>query len=950
MQAPCSFVASLVNDSESPLQGDPPRTAARQIYRPSPLALTPVDSETVILRCSKSSQSLRSKSYREEELQKTEPQLLLSTFLKVDCDDVNVSARLELEFLSDAQSTQPDSKMCHSLPGNIDHSTMFAGADKLLFCNNSGCCLSDTRELTQVFKEPAKTPCNGAPVAEEDRQGLDDADNRQSATPHSAVHTPIENIIHCLSPFWTPGLVTPQKSARPPSTRLWTPSTHQRAPSLTSIGVELGEARGVLPHKTHADVLPPNRNPCSPYRGYAGERRALLQLHTGEAWDDRVASTTDAILRRVDACVVALEQTAPIAGAGREEGCWPLSCFPARRGGKAASALSDICKGEEEFLDLSAIPLEPEVAARGNAAPEAAVGTFSAGHPLADDCKALDDGAHVQMARSEVCRTSLDNSREGMWDAPTRYPMMESQTSSEHMPKKLLETRNFHELCGQEWECCSPLSGLKGFANGTARCVTAAGVHALQTTSKEVGLNTPYSPFYSSFSIRIDSQCLKSTGTLGQVPHKLNFSSGSPMRLSSNGDHPVVGRTVSDDEEEEELEPGDRFRIHHRYQFLHWLAWRKAYDFVPIHLESNGVAWLVTHRVDGLPYVVKEIPCSQRNTLQRELECLTLGNAPVSALRQQAADHITRYFTVTPYGVVASDAQERMAFLLQTEYFPMGNVMEWALDPHQVRGTEFHVPPEDFWSCVLQHGLLAMESLHAAHIVHGNPLPFNVFICNPRHYKLGSFGAAVKSPSTYPVGSANVFVPPHTEYAAQWTPYEMDVFLFAQGILQLMHQCICQRKVGTKTRQLHEDDSERVFRTLFLTDVTGFSLAEFQTDRARGHHAVSDHLWSVLQAALHGVPIPTLLHMLDAPSRPQWALRLSFFHRGVVSAAAQRSAGAGTWRGRSGGNHETERASASRTDVRDVRVTPASKRIVGRSGPQYGNRDPGYGTGPNRFR
>ncbi|RNF07860.1 transferase [Trypanosoma rangeli] len=875
MQTPRSSVASLLDDAGSPFQGYPPRTAARHIYQPSSLALTPVNSKTVILRCSTSPQLSRSRSYGAEELHKTKPRLLTPTFLKVDCDDVDVSARLDLEFLTAAQSTQPNSKTCHSLPSNIDHSTMFAGADKLLFCNDGGCCFSNTRELTQAFEETAKTPCNGAPAAEEDRQGLDDAEDRQSTSSHSSVHTPVENIIHCLTPFWTAGLVTPQKSARPPSTRLWTPSTHRRAPSLTSIGVELGETRGMLPHKTHADVLLPNRNPCSPYREYAGERQALLQLHTGEEWDDSVASTTDAILRRVDACVVALEQTAPIAGTGREEAFRPLSCLPARRDGKAASALGGICKGEEEFLDLSSIPVEPEVAPRGNARPAAAVDAFSAQHPLADDCRASDDCADVQVAFSKACRSSPDNPRDGVWDAPTRYST-ESQSSFEHIPKKLLETRNFYELCGQEWGCCSPLPGLKGLASGTARCAPSAGVHALRTTAKEVGFNTCYSPFYSSLSIRVDSQCLNSTGTLGQAPHKLHFCSESPLRLSSNGDYPVVGRPLSDDGEEEEVEPGDRFRSHHRYQFLHWLAWRKAYDFVPIHLECNGVAWLVTHRVDGLPYVVKEIPCSQRNSLQRELECLTLGNAPVSALRQQAADHITRYFTVTPYGVVAPDAQERMAFLLQTEYFPMGNVMEWALDPHQIRGAEFRVPPEDFWSCVLQHGLLAMESLHAARIIHGNPLPFNLFICNPRHYKLGCFGAAVKSPITYPVGSANVFLPPHTECAAQWTPYEMDVFLFAQGILQLMHQCICQRRVGAKTRQLHEGDGERVFRTLFLTDVTGLSLAEFQTDRERGHHAVSDHLWSVLQAALHRVPIQTLLHMLDAPSRPQWALRLLF--------------------------------------------------------------------------
>ncbi|RNF18541.1 transferase [Trypanosoma conorhini] len=883
MHTPCSSLASVADDAGSLLQEAVPRTAARHLYGRSSLTPTPVDSKATTRSYGKSPQSLRNGVYEAEGLCKTGPQSLLPTFARADRADVDVSARLELEFSSAAQSTGWSGSTCRSLPDKMHRAEGFAAADKMLPCNSGHCCPADVAELTQVFKEPLKTPCTPRtppPMTEENRQGPDGAEDIQNPTSAPSPHTPLENIVRFHSPHWSPILATPQKSARPPTSRFWTPLTHRRVLSSLSFGAESREACGLLPHITQADHLPPNRNPCSPYREYADEMQLLLQQHPAKDWDGGVVPTTNGMLRRVDACVVALEQTAPGASAECTEGRWSSCCLPAGEAGEAVSASSSVAsreeeEEEEESLDLSCILLEPKDAERGSAWPAAEAGASIAAHAPEDNYGLPDDAAALRSVWPEACQTSPEKTREGVWDAPTHHSV-ESQPSSGLMPKTLLETRNFDELCNREWGRSSSLPLATGLADSTARCAPAAGVHAAWMTAKEDGTPVLHPTFFSSSSVRVDSQNFCSTDRSGQMLHHLRSCNESPMKLSSIGDCTLLEPAMSEEDEEDEAEPGDRFRSHHRYQFLHWLAWRKAYDFLPIHVERNGVSWLVTHRVDGLPYVVKEIPCSHKGALQWELECLTLGNAPVNALQQQAADHIARYFTVAPYRVVACDSQDCMAFLLQTEYFPMGNVMEWALDPHRIRGKDFHVPPEDFWSCVLQHGLLAMESLHAAHIIHGNPLPFNVFIHSPRHYKLGSFGAAVKFPSTYPVGSANVFLPAHTEEGAERTPYEVDVFLFVRGVLQLLHHCINQRKAATQTHQPRDDDGEETLSKLFLTDATVLSLADFQADRVQGYHAISDHLWSVLQAALHGDPISTLLRMLDAPSRPQWALRSLF--------------------------------------------------------------------------
>ncbi|EKF38125.1 hypothetical protein MOQ_001666 [Trypanosoma cruzi marinkellei] len=898
MRTPFSSATSLADRAVSPSQCLYPRTTARQIHPLVFSPITPMDPKTKSPHYPQSPQSLQSGSHEAEGLGRTEPQSLLPTFLAADFDVVDVSARLENEFFSAAQSAELGGSRSRHLQDTIDCHENCSSAEKL-FYRNGNCCRADvTEEMTQVFQEPVTPLREAFSLIEENREGQnDDAQEERASNSPSSVHTPPDNIIRSslvMTPPWTPVLATPRKSAKRPSPQAFTPSTHRRGVSSHNVSVESREVCGVLPHITHADYLPPNRNPCSPYLEYADERQLLVQLRMEEEgeeeMDDGLISTTDGMLQRADACAIVLEQTVPIASAVRTEKCRPPLFSTAGKGGGGANTFLNEVREEDDISDLSPVLMEMDMAVRRNASATVETGDVSSGNHFLDFCGFSDDGTSLGTVSNETPHRLSHKAEDMACDASPR-DLTEVQTSFETLPKNLLCTRVFHDLRGQAGEQTSPPLNSPFILRNTAKWDRTVGMHASRHTFHETGLPFQPSLLSSSLSIRGDSQTAFSADNSGDQASQLQLRSCLSMHFPVKSDNPTAVNPVSDaedeiprghvnfkeeeemeEEEEEEFEPGDRFCNHHRYQFLHWLHWRKEYDFVPNHLDRNGVVWLVTHRVDGLPYAVKEIPGTQQNTLQTELECLTLGNAPVNALQQQAADYITRYFSVSPYSVVSCDSHESMAFLLQTEYFPMGNVMEWALDPHRLRGKEFRVPPEDFWSCVLQHGLLAMESLHAAHIIHGNPLPFNLFISSPRHYKLGGFGSAVKFPSTYPVGSSNVFVPSNTVDGNPWTPYEVDIFLFAHSILQLWTHCIYKRKLVTNTGQTFDYDSESTLREIFMKDAMCISFSGFQEDRVKGYHEISDHLWNVLQAAFRRTPICTLLRMLDAPSRLQWTL------------------------------------------------------------------------------
>ncbi|KAF8285121.1 hypothetical protein TcBrA4_0033800 [Trypanosoma cruzi] len=898
MRTPYSSATSLADRTVSPSQCLDPRTTARQIHPLVLSSMTPVDPKTMSPHCPESPQSLQSGSPESEGLGRTEPQSLLPTFLAADFDAVDVSARLENEFFSAAQSAELNGSRSRHLQETIDRHENCSSAEKLLPRNGSCCRLDVTEEMTQVFQEPMTPLREASSLIEENREGQDDAeDDRASNSPFS-VHTPPENIIRSslmLTPPWTPVLATPRKSAKRPSLQTFTPSAHRRGVSSHNLSMESREFCGVLPHITHADYLPPNRNPCSPYLEYADERQLLVQLRMEEEeeeeeMDGGLISTTDGMLQRADAFAILLEQTVPIASAVRTEKCRSPLFHKAGKGGGGANTFLNEVREENDITGLSPVLVEMDSAMRRNASTAVETGDVSSGNHFLDFCGFSDDGTSLGTVQNETPHRLSREAEDVACDASTR-DLTDGQTSFETLSNKLLCTRVFYDLRGQVGEQTSPPSNSPCILHNTAQWDRTVGMHVSRNTIHETGLSFQPSLLSSSLSIRGDSQTFFSADNSGDIPGQLQLRNCLSVHFPVKFDFPTAGYPVSDaedeiprghvnskeeeeeeEEEDEEFEPGDRFCNHHRYQFLHWLHWRKAYDFVPNHLDRNGVVWLVTHRVDGLPYAVKEIPGTQQNTLQTELECLTLGNASVNALQQQAADYITRYFSVSPYSVVSCDSHESMAFLLQTEYFPMGNVMEWALDPHRLRGKEFRVPPEDFWSCVLQHGLLAMESLHAAHIIHGNPLPFNLFIYSPRHYKLGNFGSAMKFPSTYPVGSPNVFLPSNMADGSPWTPYEMDIFLFAHSMLQLWNHCIDKRKLVSNAVQTFDHDSESTLREIFLKDAMCISFSGFQEDRVKGYHEISDHLWNVLQAALRRTPISTLLRMLEAPSRLQWTL------------------------------------------------------------------------------
>ncbi|RNC33466.1 transferase, partial [Trypanosoma cruzi] len=132
--------------------------------------MTPVDPKTMSPHYPESPQSLQSGSPEAEGLGRTEPQSLLPTFLAADFDVVDVSARLENEFFSAAQSAELNGSRSRHLQETIDRHENCSSAEKLLHRNGSCCRVDVTEEMTQVFQEPMTPLREASSLIEENRE------------------------------------------------------------------------------------------------------------------------------------------------------------------------------------------------------------------------------------------------------------------------------------------------------------------------------------------------------------------------------------------------------------------------------------------------------------------------------------------------------------------------------------------------------------------------------------------------------------------------------------------------------------------------------------------------------------------------------------------------------------------------------------------------------------
>jgi hypothetical protein len=323
----------------------------------------------------------------------------------------------------------------------------------------------------------------------------------------------------------------------------------------------------------------------------------------------------------------------------------------------------------------------------------------------------------------------------------------------------------------------------------------------------------------------------------------------------------------------EEEVPGDRFQAHHEFQFLHYVEAAletaaatteitaatagSASDGasavsttnvtastttpitaehhgvgrpIPLCVEVNGVTWLATHRLNGLPYAVKEVPAAAFNVA--ELQCLTLSNnSPHSLHRQmqaeragsvtaqdvlEAEDYLARYYSVsTP----PQDTSKPVVHLLQLEYFPRGSLHEFVQRSlSSVDGSSAEALPQslhtpspamgfdcDFWEQVVQHGLRGLRALHHAGLLHGCPLPSCLFFAGhttaQTHVKWSCFGNARANADVYPTESLPSWISEavsllYTQYEGEGTvPVDVvEVAVFCLGVLELLVEQAAERE------------------------------------------------------------------------------------------------------------------------------------------------------------
>ncbi|KPA73886.1 hypothetical protein ABB37_09503 [Leptomonas pyrrhocoris] len=360
-----------------------------------------------------------------------------------------------------------------------------------------------------------------------------------------------------------------------------------------------------------------------------------------------------------------------------------------------------------------------------------------------------------------------------------------------------------------------------------------------------------YTPAQDTPGLRrsMESTSAQGTGGMAQrAPRALSVDLAcdgndvaSVLSLSAyQGPDPALDPMEATDVSEEET-PGDRFQAHHEFQFLHYIEAalespvEASYGTpgtsrsgaagrpIPLCVEVNGVTWLATHRLNGLPYAVKEVPAVAFNVA--ELRCLTLSNSGHHSLHEktrlasahvitpgdvlEAEDYLARYYSVsTP----PQDSSRPAVHLLQLEYFPRGSVHDLVYEAgrrlsarngvpaslsnsmRRIAPVAFHV---DFWEPVVQQGLRGLRALHHAGLVHGCPLPCCLFfaghISTQLRVKWSCFGSARANADVYPTES----LPPWMSEAVSllYKQYEGDgtlsvavieVAVFCLGVLELL--------------------------------------------------------------------------------------------------------------------------------------------------------------------
>ncbi|KAG5471600.1 hypothetical protein LSCM4_03149 [Leishmania orientalis] len=289
----------------------------------------------------------------------------------------------------------------------------------------------------------------------------------------------------------------------------------------------------------------------------------------------------------------------------------------------------------------------------------------------------------------------------------------------------------------------------------------------------------------------------------------------------------------------EEGVPGDRFQAHHAFQFLHSIAptcggggaraEKREHDrrAIPLCVEVNGVTWLAVHRLNGLPYALKEVPAAAFNLA--ELRCLTLSVAPPlsgaaagSAVcgepseqhaegltgedRLEAEDCIARYYSVSTLPQNSIDPE---VHLLQLEYFPRGSLSELArrcseqhgaFSADELRSLSVGVGAlsSRFWFEAVTQGLRGLRVLHRAGLIHGCPLPLSLFLCGNTpsavRFKWSCFGNARADADIYPTESLPTWANEAVTWLYQLTasgcsttaPDVMEVSVFCVGMLEIL--------------------------------------------------------------------------------------------------------------------------------------------------------------------
>ncbi|CAG9579220.1 conserved hypothetical protein [Leishmania major strain Friedlin] len=327
-------------------------------------------------------------------------------------------------------------------------------------------------------------------------------------------------------------------------------------------------------------------------------------------------------------------------------------------------------------------------------------------------------------------------------------------------------------------------------------------------------------------------------------------------RLAESFSDPLEANDTS----EEEV-PGDRFQAHHVFQFLHRITTtcgggdvraakredgRRA---IPLCVEVNGVTWLAMHRLNGLPYAVKEVPAAAFNLA--ELRCLTLSVNPPSGRettnrearleprdqysavltaddRLEAEDCIVRYYSVsTPL----QNSINPEVHLLQLEYFPRGSLSELARRCSETHGAfSAHEPSSfavgagvlssRFWLEAVTQGLRGLRVLHHADLIHGCPLPLSLFLCGNTpsavRFKWSCFGNARADADIYPTESLPAWVSDAVSRlyrraisgGSSVTPDVMEVAVFCLGILEVLVNCLAARVLSVRPSRASQRLSE----------------------------------------------------------------------------------------------------------------------------------------------